>query len=194
MFKSNNPKLNATSTIASIPTILGNNKSSVAPPQASSMDLDPEYVCFTPPSPTRPLRLRNENSQIQSMQIQKELSNNNPYRGQSRNQAPPPRSSSLRQSDSSDASGSIPYRMGSHLKEKSYSSSADTSKSLTKGEGYLSTGSIARQPSDTLAESTARVRKAKYLSDTSSGIIGNFVPVDYPNMDGPSRNNAPLDA
>lgn len=130
-------------------------------------------------SPTKPLCIRKQPSQVCVARSQQHLNNNNNPSKISSDRSYPPRTSSLRRYNDPDGSDRANRREKSHSRESSDNSSAVRS-ALSKAEGTsIFDTSIAGSPS--VARSTVSSYKEHYFSG-SSEIIGNFVPLDPADM------------
>ena len=135
----------------------------------------------------KPLHVRKASSSSQIHFARSQSSLNNHGSDQSTPEKPvyPPRTSSIR------IHSSYCDRITSHP----HATRAKTpSIPPNSGESSVSTGSGAYYPSNTSADacsttgsighSTISSSKSRFLSDTSSSIMGDFVPIDSPNMAG----------
>jgi hypothetical protein len=168
---------------------MNNHTCSKALRRSTSIDSNQGYVWFSPPPPTRPLRLLKQEHRTQSTQNQQQFSDNNPYKDPTGNLAFPPRTSSIPKPDNLDVANAIPAPGIRHQRERSQTSSSGQSTFSSHVEGHLSCNSVGRRPFITSARSTASSCEAEYLS--GSGMIGNFRPIDIPtNMAVPSARGS----
>jgi len=141
------------------------------------MDLDESF--YLPHcSPTRPLQLRKQTSQLIAAQSNARLSDNNPFKSkaQTKQVVYPSRSSSLIRSSASEKG---------HNCQQSIAS-AHSAISSHRGKSVTSADTSGHLFSSTTTRSTVSSAKEQSIAD-SSGLIGNFIPVPSPKMALPTR-------
>ncbi len=146
------------------------------------MDLDRDFASYFEPTTTLPLRIYKQVDQAHTNQNQQQLGDSNQDKNTYKeNTAFPPRTSSLRKSNDLPVAEPLDHREIAHNRQRSDATSGVPSTlSSYRGE-CLSDASIGHfSPVDT-ARSTPSSYKGHYLSG-SSGIIGNFVPINSLNM------------
>jgi hypothetical protein len=141
------------------------------------MDINHDRGQVPPSSPTKPLRIRKQPSQIHVARSQQQLNNNSSKH--SSNPSFPPRTSPLRRYNDPDASGRTNCQEKTHTRQKSDNTSTLRSTVSQRENISISDNSFGQSPST--ARSTVSSYKEHYLSG-SSEIIGNFVPLDSANM------------
>jgi len=138
-------------------------------------------------SSPKPLRIHKQSSQAEGVPIQ-HLVEQKSHKRRHHNPTYPPRTSSLRNSRELSASGASHSRDGSPCRHKA-NTSFPTPLGLSSYKGDRHSNTSTGVPSSrTTARSTVSSYKAHYLSDPSSGIIGDFVPLYSPNMANPPLN------
>jgi hypothetical protein len=141
------------------------------------MDLDESF--YLPHcSPTRPLQLRKQPSQLVATQSNTKLNDNNPFKfeAQPKQVLHPPRFSSIIKSDASKKS---------HNRQESNNSTQSTISSHRR-RSITSADTSGHISSSATVHSKVPSTKEQSLAN-SSGLIGDFVPVPSTKMAAPPR-------
>jgi hypothetical protein len=137
--------------------------------------MDPDQLFTQPPavSPTKPLHVRKQSSKTHLERSQQQLSDNNPYKNYSKTPIYPPRTSSIQKFVPCNASEIFQARETINDSSPTLNSARSTFSSY-RGT-YLSDTS-AEVPST--ARTTLERHEAHGISNLTSGIMGDFIPID----------------
>ena len=130
---------------------------------------------FTPlraVSPTKPLHVRKQSSKVNIERSQQQLGDNNPYKDHSTTPIYPPRTSSIRKSD--------PLNVSEFINDSSAALNPARS-TLSSYRGTYHSDTSADAPSTT--RTTIESHKADCTSSLTSGIMGDFIPIDQTTTD-----------
>ena len=123
-------------------------------------------------SPTRPLYLHKQSSQVHATRSQPQLNNNNANTAQSNVPTFPPRTSSMRNSDASGKSYS-------REAVEALAFPAETALSTLSRHGKKHRSGTSSNGNSSIASTLSTVSSIKTydLSDSSSAMMGDFIPI-----------------
>jgi hypothetical protein len=154
-----------------------NENISIVSNQGNSMDRNQGFRHPILSSP-KPLQIRKQSGQIHESRSQPQLNDNNPYRNQSNTPIYPPRNSSIRESGDIGASEAIRYRNRNRVESEAPSFTTTSVRSFSSyNENHRADNSFDSMLYASTAPSTVSSNRIRYLSDASTGIMGDFVPI-----------------